>query len=473
MVRLRRRITGGSLQARVTLAAVAVVTLALVAIIAIGATLFTVASNQAAEALLADREALAQQYAGNSSNPEMFLRRIENESVRARVRLADGTEVGRPTRGSVAQRDVRLKGSGRSWSDDAEVTLAIDGDLLGEVRSRLLVDMVVTGVVALAVTALLLWFGMRYALSPLDSMTSVARSIAAGRRGTRLDPARTDTELGRTAAAFDDMLDSLEGAEARQRAAQEQVRRFVADAAHELRTPVTGVQAIAETLLQMRPDADPEEREELLLLLVQETRRAGRLVDDMVDMARIDAGLTLQPSSTDLTALADEQCRRVALLHPDLDITCSGDAPLTWADPGRVSQILANLVDNACQATPAGGRVAVAVSATPTTVSATVTDTGVGVPEADRERIFDRMVRLDVSRDRRSGGAGLGLAVARGLARSHGGELSLLDTDGPGATFRLDIPLTDAPGDTPATEATAPDGSGAPADAEDTGRSGD
>ncbi|GAB25822.1 putative two-component histidine kinase [Gordonia polyisoprenivorans NBRC 16320 = JCM 10675] len=449
MTTIRTRLTGSSLRSRVTALAVVVLAVSLVALIAIGSALFAVAGHRAAGALLSDRATLAQQYARTSRTPEIFLQRIEGRSVRARLELADGEVFGRPTRDAVARRTITLKAPNSSWADGATLTLAVDGDLLGGVQSRLLIGMAITGSGALVLTALLLWFGMRYALAPLDTMTDVARSIARGRRGERLAPTRTDTELGRTAAAFDDMLDSLEGAEANQRAAQQSVRQFVADAAHELRTPVTGVQAIAETLLQMDADASAEDREQLLLLLIQETHRAGRLVGDMVDMARIDAGLALHPEAVDLVALAEDQCRRVAILHPELTVVATGDAPPTLADPGRISQILANLIDNACQATPAGGRVEVAVAHAPTEsggwVTVTVSDTGPGVPDADRERIFDRMVRLDDSRDRRSGGAGLGLAVARGLARAHGGEVRLLPRTPDGATqgavFRLELPF--------------------------------
>lgn len=436
---VRGRLAGGSLRTRVTLLATLVVTLTLIALIAISTSLFDVAGHRTANALLTDRATVARQYARTAATPQAFLQRVEGRSVRARLELADGTVLGKSTRDALARREITL--TGRPWTRGAHLTLSVDGDLLGGVASQLLVGMVIAGAIALLLTAVILWFGMSYALRPLDSMTALARSIAAGRRGGRLTPRRTDSELGRTAAAFDDMLDSLEGAEANERAAQHSVRQFVADAAHELRTPVTGVQAIAETLLQMDAAADPADREELLVLLIQETRRAGRLVDDMVDMARIDAGLALSPQPIDLAELVAEQCRRVAIVHPDLAITSTGTTPPTLADPGRISQVIANLLNNACQATPPGGTVHVALGVDGSWVYAIVSDTGPGVPPEHAERIFDRMVRLDSARDRRSGGAGLGLAVARGLARAHGGEVRLLNTGGPGAAFRLELPL--------------------------------
>ncbi|GGF10097.1 sensor histidine kinase [Williamsia phyllosphaerae] len=436
-----------SLRTRVTVIAVAVLAVVLTAVIAIAGTLFTVAAHRDVNNLLADRVTYARQLARTAATPEGFIARIDGRSVRAQLTLSDGTVVGKPLppSESEARRVIKLRGT-RAWARDAEVTFSVDNRLLDGVQSRLLWGMVITGLCALVLTAVLLLVGVRYALAPLDAMTALARSIARGHRGERLSPQRRDTELGRTAVAFDDMLDSLEGAEARERSAQQSVRRFVADAAHELRTPITGVQAIAETLLQQDRDTPVDEREQLCVLLVQETRRAGRLVDDMVDMARIDAGLTLSPSPTDLLSLVADQVARVAVIHPDIAVTVRGDPVPLVADAGRISQVVANLVDNACQAATTGGSVAASVYSTPGWAHLEVADTGPGVAAADRERIFERMVRLDDSRDRRSGGSGLGLAVARGLARSHGGELVLVDAghNGPGlsgAVFRLDLPL--------------------------------
>ncbi|GAA2056595.1 HAMP domain-containing sensor histidine kinase [Williamsia deligens] len=445
----------GSLRLRVTAAGVLVLTVALAAVVGIGLTLFQTASRHAVDGQLTDRVAVARQLARTAATPRQFFARVDGRSVRARLVLSDGTVYGppeSPTEDARARRTVDLTGA-RAWTRGARLTLEVDGRLLDRVESRLVWGMVVTGAVALLVTAGLLLVLVRVALAPLDAMTELARSIAGGNRGARLAPTRRDTELGRTAAAFDDMLDSLEGAEVRERGAQQAVRQFVADAAHELRTPVTGVQAVAETLLQADSDTPVEERERLTLLLIRETRRAGRLVDDMLDMARIDAGLTLTPVPTDLAVIADEQAQRVRLLHPELTITVSGTAPPALADPVRVAQVVANLLDNACQATPPGGDVRLVVESsprdpTPGWVHLRVIDAGVGVPPDDAARVFERMVRLDDSRDRRSGGSGLGLAVARGLARLHGGDVVLVPTGPPGAEFRLDLPAA-APGSAP------------------------
>jgi signal transduction histidine kinase len=288
-------------------------------------------------------------------------------------------------------------------------------------------------------------------------MTALARSIAAGDRGRRLSPTRVDTELGRTASAFDTMLDSLEGAErtaqqaeATARASESRTRQFVADAAHELRTPITGLRAAAEAALSTR--ASGEERDRLLLLLIREAGRAGRLVDDLLALARIDAGLHLIQAPVELTGLANAEAERVRLLVPDRTVRVSG-APVTVSgDAQRLAQVLSNLLDNARRHTPEQGTIDVTVDQPDqATVRIRVADSGPGVPPADRERIFDRLVRLDEARTRDaeqrpgqagSAGAGLGLAIARGIAQAHGGDLRCTED----SVFELTLPTGADPG---------------------------
>jgi two-component system, OmpR family, sensor kinase len=287
------------------------------------------------------------------------------------------------------------------------------------------------------VAGLVMLFTTRFALAPLDAMTGLARSITRGDRGRRLAPSRTDTELGRTAAAFDAMLDELEGAEAAARASEARTRQFVADAAHELRTPIAGVQAVAEAAIA--PDLPAEERERLHLLLLRESRRAGRLVDDLLVLARLDAGLELRREPVDLLELAGAEAERLRLLAPDQQVDVGGDPVSVPGDAARLSQVVGNLLDNARRHGGPDARITVTVSGG-THATVLVTDTGPGIPAPDRERIFDRLVRLDEARA--GDGAGLGLAIARGIARAHGGDLRCVEPpDGRGAAFALTLPL--------------------------------
>lgn len=448
-----------SLRGRVTLTAALVsgAVLVLVALLVHG--LFGVVVNRSENTVLTDRVQLARQLSQQGVSPEELVSRVDTHSVRARLVLADGHTYGsldhRLAEDSTTRtRFGRLAGPGTL--DNARLTLQIDTPLLAKVQSRLgfLLILATTGAIAVIVTGL--WLLVARALAPLDTMTRLARDIAHGHLGRRLNPSRTDTELGRTAAAFDEMLDALEGAlrdtaaaEARARASEQQIRVFVGDAAHELRTPITGVRSLAEAIVQQPADTDPEDRQRMLLLLVRETQRAGRLVDDLLDLARIDAGLQLRREPVDLHALTATHLDRMRMLHPHTDFQLNGDPVTVSADPERITQILTNLLTNACQAMKDHGGITVDIRAIPAEsggggIELTVTDTGPGIPAEDRDRIFDRLVRLDHARDTRPDGSGLGLAIARGLARAHGGDLTCAGPtpDTTGAVFVLRLPLS-------------------------------
>lgn len=292
----------------------------------------------------------------------------------------------------------------------------------------------------LLAAALLVPLTVARALLPLRRITEVARSITHGDRGQRLHPLQPATELGRTAVAFDDMLDAVVGAEARAVGSEARLRDFLSDAAHELRTPLTGAQASAEHLL--REDPPRADREALLLSLVRETRRAGRLVEDMLLMARIDRGLDLERRLVDLRALAQQVVDARQIAHPGVGLSVTGPEILVNADADRMTQVIGNLVDNAAYAANGHGRVELVVwrDGSSGRVGLDVSDDGPGVPTAARERIFERMVRLDEARSSHQGGAGLGLPIARGIARAHGGDLRCVAAVGAGARFSLELP---------------------------------
>jgi len=328
-------------------------------------------------------------------------------------------------------------------SDGSTITLTTDSRSVGETLGQLRWVMTGASAVFLLIAAIGLALVVRATLRPLDRMTSVARSIAHGDRGRRLRPARRDTEIGRVAVAFDEMLDGVEGAERAALDAETRVRAFVSDAAHELRTPVAGMRAAADTLVRSPGTAD--ERERLATHVVREAERASRLIDDMLLMARVDQGISLDVASVELGSVLLADVERQRLRRPSLDLrVVLPDGPVVVAaDAGRVAQIVGNLVDNAARATGGTGRVTLWLDASRgDEIAVLVSDDGPGVPEGDRERVFDRLVRLDEARRSGDGGAGLGLPIARGLARAHGGDL-VCEAPGvgrPGAVFRLTLP---------------------------------
>ncbi len=447
-----------SLRRRVTVLGVATLAGVLAIMLIAADVIFGAVSRSETTARLNDSAALADALDRQGLTAEQIVEQLDTPSLQVRLVTPDGRAVGAaPTRLEHPRFSGPANAGGGGWQDGvlrstlpdgSRLTLVADTDELSGAQQRLRRVLAIVGLGGLGLAAIVLLVTTRVALAPLERMTALARSIARGNRGARLAPDRTNTELGRTAVAFDDMLDALEGAERQARQAagaaarsEAQTRQFVADAAHELRTPLAGVLAAAEAAVSS--GLEPAERERLQLLLLREAHRAGRLVDDLLALARIDAGLQLRREDVELHGLTEAESERIRLLAPELTVTVTGEPITVRGDPQRLGQVLANLLDNARRHTPDGGTITVMVSpADPNWASVTVSDTGPGVPAADRERIFGRLVRLDDARAQ-DGGAGLGLSIARGIARAHGGELRCIEpSDGRGARFVLTLPLS-------------------------------
>ncbi len=221
-------------------------------------------------------------------------------------------------------------------------------------------------------------------------------------------------------------------------------RQFMADASHELRTPVSVVRTAAEVTLG-RAHRDESEYREALTITGGQARRLGRLVEDMLVLARADAGgYPLRPVDLYLDELVDE-CRRAAeVLASERGVTIAFSTPRETpfrGDEDLLRQLLLNVLQNAVQHTPPGGSVSVGLREEPGAIKISVTDTGPGIAPADQARIFDRFVRLDPSR--RGSGTGLGLPIAKWIAETHGGTL-VLETSAPGgSTFCVSLPRSE------------------------------
>ena len=436
------RLNTVSLRLRVIAAVMAVLAVILILLSIAVSAIFIAQSNRNLNALLTGQAQLARQLARSGVGPQQIVNRVQAGGVRAYLVLRNGTEFGTPITagGSVKTTTITLNAP-TPRVDGAQLTLAIDTSLVSDARRTLRRVLLITDVIALLVSAALVAAAVRLALRPLDSMAALAKTVSQGNRGARLAPTRTDTEIGQTAQAFDEMLDELEGAEARAQQAEERTRAFLADAAHELRTPIAGVQAAAETLLHHDDQLDHAERQHLQALLVREAERAGALISDLLAAARLDAGIDLDLAPVSLRTLAHTEIDRVRLLHPEATVTMSGPEVVARADAAKVNSILRNLIDNAMRAVGPQGKVHVVIREQDHFAIAEVWDSGPGVPPSERERIFERLVRLDHDRAKDTGGSGLGLAIARGYARAHGGDLTCEDPRGVGAMFRLLLPL--------------------------------
>lgn len=221
-------------------------------------------------------------------------------------------------------------------------------------------------------------------------------------------------------------------------------RDFVANVSHEFRTPLTAIRGFAETLLEGAL-ADPANSRRFLEIIRNNAVRLQRLTDDLLKLARIEAGkqeLEMVP-----VALAAVIAPCVEIVRPRvqekglvLHADCPADVPSVRGDPGALQEILQNLLDNAIQYTPAGGSIRISVSAGDREVVLSVADTGIGIPRAEQERIFERFYRADPGRSRDLGGTGLGLSIAKHLAEAHGGRIEVESEVGTGSTFRLILP---------------------------------
>jgi signal transduction histidine kinase len=277
-------------------------------------------------------------------------------------------------------------------------------------------------------------------------MAERAAMIGAANLHERLPVKNPRDELGRLASVFNELL-------ARLAQAFDQQRQFMADASHELRTPVAIMSGEAELALA-RDDRSLAELRTALVTIRHEARRLKRIVDDLFLLARANAGeQLLAPASLYLGDLARECLQTVRSLAAAKDISLAyegaDELPLV-GDEALLRRMLMNLLDNAIKYTPRGGRVELHAAAEGDRYRLDVVDTGTGIPLEARARMFDRFYRARVERSKGDGGAGLGLAIARWIAESHGGSIALVQSGGAGSTFRVLLP---APGATPASPA--------------------
>ena len=280
------------------------------------------------------------------------------------------------------------------------------------------------------------WWVASVTLAPMTAMAAEADTLTGRSSDWRLPAAATSDELGSLARAFNRLLDRL-GAVLRLQ------RQFMADASHELRTPVSVIQTAAEVTLD-RETRESWEYRDALAIISEQSVRLTRMVEDMLVLARADAGgfpLIRRPLYLD--DIVAECVRAVSVIATTKGVALvtrlQSDVSMT-GDDGLVRRLTMNLLDNAVQYTPVGGTVTVTVTSDASVAEIDVSDTGPGIPVADRERVFERFVRLDLARSATSG-AGLGLPIARWIAEEHGGTLMVEGNDGQGCRFVARLPL--------------------------------
>jgi signal transduction histidine kinase len=340
----------------------------------------------------------------------------------ANLRQRDRGEIDTPG-GRVMYRAEPL----RLGQDRGTFVVAIFRDREEETLNDAIAALAVVGLVFLLIGTVLAWRLAGSVLRPVRAVTATARSISETSLERRI-PAQGRDEIAQLAETFNDMLERLERAFAAQ-------RRFLDDAGHELRTPLTIVSGHLELL-----EDDPIARQRTLELVLDELERMGRMVSDLLLLARSDQPRFLRLELVDVAALTEELHAKASALGPrDWRIDAAGRR-LIVADRQRLTQAVVQLARNAVQHTEDGAEIGIGSAASPVEARFWVRDTGPGVPAEDRKRIFERFER---GANASGEGAGLGLAIVSAIARAHGGRVELESSE-EGATFTIVVP-TDQP----------------------------
>jgi two-component system, OmpR family, sensor kinase len=324
----------------------------------------------------------------------------------------------------------------------AVVVLALPlSDVDAAVDRLVRVEALVT-VAVLAVLGLVTWWVLRLGVQPVKRMTKMAVAIADGDLSQRVPDVVPGTEAGELGEALNTMLGRIEGAFAERGRSEARLRQFVADASHELRTPVTTIRGYAE-LYRTGGLRGEGELDAAMQRTEAEAVRMGSLVEDLLLLARLDQGRPLQREPVDLDVLAREAVRDAAAVDPNHPVTAvTAGGVVVPGDPDRLRQVVTNLVGNAIVHTPPGTPVEVRTFREGERAVLEVVDRGPGMPPAVAERAFERFYRADPARSRHKGGSGLGLAIVRATVDASGGTVTLRSAPGQGTTVRVELPLS-------------------------------
>ncbi|MGH3165501.1 MAG: ATP-binding protein [Trebonia sp.] len=357
------------------------------------------------------------------------------------------------------------------------VAVADLGPINAEIRRLVTIEIIVGAAIVVVLAAVSVGV-VRANLRPLDDIEMTAGQIARGHLNHRIPERDPRTEIGSLGRSLNAMLSQIEQAfhaqEQSEQAAhesEERMRRFIADASHELRTPLTTIRGFAEYYRQRggsSPSADlaPEDLDRLMQRIEAEASRMGLLVEDLLQLARIDQQRPLELGPVDLLTVALDTVQDARIMAPDRTIDLSvapGAAFIVEGDEARLRQVVGNLVTNARTHTPAGTPIRVKIAsgtldsggsadspggtapsnpAGKPAVVLDVEDDGPGIAPEQAQRVFERFYRADAARNRASGGTGLGLAIVAGLVVAHGGTVSVRTAPGEGADFQVKLPLS-------------------------------
>jgi signal transduction histidine kinase len=370
-------------------------------------------------------------YIAQRQDFENSVERSYQTEIAARAQLTEGAAP-RAARATIRREEAHRAELRDSISDDTRDTVIA----------------VAVALVAGLLGALLLFTGVVVAMRrPLEELVAAAGRLAAGDRSTRVEIGGV-SETAALGKAFNEMAAELE-LEASERDRLDRMKdEFVLTASHELRSPLTSVQGFAELLMMERDSLTPNQVETVEIIL-DNCRHLVRLLNDLLDLARSDAGrLMIRPKPTELGPLVEGVVRSMRAQTDASSQTLTEriepGLPPIEVEPDRIRQILVNLVTNAHEYSPEGASIEVYVRVADADMRIDVTDNGPGIPPAQVEHVFERFVRGDAGLTQRVGGTGLGLAISKSLVELHGGRLAVDSEVGRGSTFTVLLPLTPA-----------------------------
>lgn len=303
------------------------------------------------------------------------------------------------------------------------------------------------GVLLLVVSAIAIWMTISSALRPLREVERTAAAVAEGDTSQRLIEHSPSTELGRLSTSLNTMLSSIDNAMTSRNKTLDQMRRFVADASHELRTPLVTLRGYAE-LYRIGALNDKKDLADAMSRIENEAIRMSELVENLLALARMDEATPLTKTETNLTELAKVAARDAKVSAKDINFEVTdldgqtlNEDVYGLVDQASFRQVLTNLLANAARFSKENSSIEIAIGKSPSHTVLEVRDHGEGIPAPLRTKVFERFYRADNSRNRETGGSGLGLSIVKTIVERHGGAIMALETNGGGATFRVELPL--------------------------------
>ena len=352
-------------------------------------------------------------------------------------------EAGSESDSTAAYMDIAIPVAGEGGSfiiyirDDKLTVRSLSTELFGIILRSLLIGLIISVLLTMLLAKTL--------ITPLQSLTRAAERMAGGDFSDKPDNPAKD-EIGVLTRTFNDMAAQLEATLDDIKKSEALRKEFVANVSHELRTPITSIRSYAETLDEDGANIPPETAKQFIGVIVNESDRMTKIVQDLLTLSRFDAGsfeLTFEwfsfgDSVRDVyNAMQMEAQKR----RQELSLVFKTELPEVYGDRARIEQVLINMLSNALKYTHDGGRITMAAGESGAAVWASVSDNGIGIPQEDAEHVFERFYRVDKARSRESGGTGLGLSIAREIILLHDGTIDLKSKPDRGTTITVTMPI--------------------------------